>query len=263
MDLGIKNKTAIVQAASKGLGYSVAHALSAEGVKVVICARTASELNNAAAQIHESTSNPVLPVQCDVSRHQQLQTLFRQCRKEFGDPDILVCNAGGPPRGQFNDFTKDDWNQAFQTNFHSAVASVNQVVETMKTNGWGRLIFIASMAVKQPIDSLVLSNAARSALTAYAKTIANDLAPHGITVNCLLPGPHRTSRLEHLVNDIMEDESCSMEEAWEKLGTSTPLGRLGSPEELGALAAFICSTQAGFITGQSIVHDGGTIKGLF
>ena len=263
MDLGIQDKIAIIQAASKGLGYSVAHALSAEGVKVVICARTASELTNAAAKIHESTGNPVLPVQCDVSRRQQLQTLFRQCRKEFGDPDILVCNAGGPPRGQFNDFTKDDWNQAFQTNFHSAVASVNQVVETMKTNGWGRLIFITSMAVKQPIDSLVLSNAARSALTAYAKTIANDLAPHGITVNCLLPGPHRTSRLEHLVNDIMEDESCSMEEAWEKLGTSTPLGRLGSPEELGALAAFICSTQAGFITGQSIVHDGGTIKGLF
>ena len=262
MDLGIKDKIAVVQASSKGLGFGIAHALSAEGAKVVICARTVSELNDAAAQIHESTGNPVLPVQCDVSKHQQLQTLFRQCRKEFGNPDILVCNAGGPPHGHFSDFSKDDWNQAFQTNFHSAVSSVNQVVEAMKANGWGRLIFITSMAVKQPINSLVLSNAARSALTAYAKTIANDLAPYGITVNCLLPGPHRTSRLEQLVNGIMEDDSCSMEEAWEKLGTHTPLGRLGMPEELGALAAFICSTQASFITGQSIVHDGGTIKGL-
>ncbi len=262
MNLGLKDKIAVVQAASKGLGYSVALALSAEGAKVVICARTASELNNAATQINATTGNPVLPVQCDVSKHLQLQTLFRQCRKEFGDPDILVCNAGGPPRGQFNEFTKDDWNQAFQTNFHSAVSSVSQVVEAMKANGWGRLIFITSMAVKQPIDSLILSNAARSALTAYAKTIANDLASHGITVNCLLPGPHRTNRLEHLVNDIMEDDGCTMEEAWEKLGTDTPLGRLGMPEELGALAAFISSNQAGFITGQSIVHDGGAVKGL-
>ncbi len=262
MELGLKDKIAVVQAASQGLGLGIASALSAEGARVVICARTKSVLFAAATDMEETTGNQVLPIVCDVTKHNELQYLFRETRNNFGEPDILICNAGGPPRGKYSDFTKEDWNQAFQTNFHSAVASVNQVVKAMEAKQWGRILFITSMAVKQPIDDLILSNAARSALTAYAKTITSDLAPSGITVNCIMPGAHRTSRLEHLVNDIAEEEVCSLEEAWDRLGTSTPMGRLGKIDEIGALAAFLCSEKAAFITGQSIAHDGGSIKGL-
>lgn len=263
MDLGIRGKTAIVQASSKGLGYGVARALSREGVNLVMNARTKSEVFAAAAQLQEETGNSVHAVAGDVSRHQDLLNLFRECRQTFGDPHILVCNAGGPPRGHFADFNRQDWNSALQNNFTSAVTAVNQVVKPMLKNGWGRILFITSIAVKQPINDLVLSNSARSALTAYAKTIATDLAPNGITVNCLLPGAHRTSRLGQLVQDIVEEDGCSIEEAWDKLGTHAPIGRLGDIDEFGSLAAYLCSRQAAFITGTSILHDGGAFKGLF
>ncbi|MFH1852063.1 MAG: SDR family oxidoreductase [Candidatus Neomarinimicrobiota bacterium] len=263
MDLGIAGKIAVVQASSKGLGFGIARELSIEGVNVVICARTKSAVFDAAHRIQEVSGNPVHPVVCDVSQPEQLPGLFRECREIFGDPDILVCNAGGPPRGKFNDFTDADWQAALQTNFLSAVAAVQQVVPAMREKHWGRILFITSIAVKQPIDDLVLSNAARSALTAFAKTITAQLAPDGITVNCLLPGAHRTSRLEQLVNEIVEEEGCTIEEAWDRLGTHTPIGRLGDIEEFGALATFLCSRQAAFITGQSVVHDGGAVKGLY
>ncbi len=262
MDLGISNKIAIVQAASKGLGFGIARALSAEGVNVVICARTKNGLSAAAERIHSQTGNPVHPVVCDLSKQQQIVGLFRECKNEFGDPDIIVCNAGGPPRGKFDEFTKDDWSQAFQNNFHSAVTSIKLAVPAMKKKQWGRILLVTSIAVKQPIDDLVLSNSARAAVTAFAKTVSNDLAAEGITVNCLMPGAHRTSRLEQLVNDIAEDDGCTIEEAWDKLGTHTAMGRLGTIEEFGSLAAFLCSENAAFITGQSIAHDGGSAKGL-
>ncbi len=263
MDLGLRNKIAVVQAASQGIGRGIATALSTEGAQVVICARTKSTLFDTASEIGELTGNSVHPIACDVTRHTDLVHLFRETRSVLGNPDILVCNAGGPPRGNFHNFGKSDWNAAFETNFHSAVTSVKQVVKAMQKQKWGRIIFITSVAVKQPIDDLVLSNAARSALTAYAKTIAGDLASSGITVNCIMPGAHRTSRLENLVNGIIAEEGCSIDEAWERLGTSTPIGRLGTIEEIGALGAFLCSEQAAFITGQSLVHDGGAVKGLY
>ncbi len=262
MDLGLTNKIAVVQGASRGLGYGVATALSREGVRVVICSRNRSEIESAAKSIQSEGGYPVLPVVCDVANPEQRANLFETCRKGFGPPDILVCNAGGPPPGNFTEFTEQDYKRALETNFLSAVESVRTVVEDMKTRRWGRILFITSMAVKQPIDSLILSNSARSALTAYAKTISRDLAPFGITVNCILPGLHRTRRLESLARQISENSGQTMEETWKELAADIPVGRLGTSEEFGAVAAFLCSGKASFITGQSIVHDGGTIRAL-
>ncbi|NOZ04162.1 MAG: SDR family oxidoreductase [FCB group bacterium] len=263
MDLGLANKIAVVQGASRGLGYGVANSLSTEGARVVICSRNRSEIESAAKTIQTASGNPVLPVVCDVTNPEQRTELFNNCRKGFGPPDILVCNAGGPPPGNFIDFTAQDYRKALETNFLSAVESVRSVVEDMKARGWGRILFITSMAVKQPIDTLILSNSARSALTAYAKTISRDLAPFGITVNCILPGLHRTQRLESLARQTSENTGKTMEETWDELAADVPVGRLGTIEEFGSVAAFLCSEKASFITGQSIVHDGGTVRGLF
>jgi 3-oxoacyl-[acyl-carrier protein] reductase len=262
MDLGLHDKVAVVQAASRGLGYGVAQALSGEGARIVICSRNRGDIETAAQQIQATTGSPVHPVVCDVASAEQRAALFEQCRKVFGEPDILVCNAGGPPPGKFTDFREQDYLDALQTNFLSAVDSVRQVVDGMKARRWGRILFITSVAVKQPIDDLVLSNTARTALTAYAKTISRELAPHGITVNCLLPGPHRTQRLEQLVREQVQRTGIAEETAWKRLTADVPVGRLGTIAEFGAAAAFLCSDRAGFITGQCLAHDGGTLRGL-
>jgi len=262
MDLGIKNKTAVVQASSKGLGLGVARALSVEGANVIICSRNLNEAEKAANDITSESGNPVIPVKCDVTIDIERENLFNVCRDNFGDPEILITNAGGPPPGKPQSFSLEDFSKAVENNFLSAVASVQSILPSMKNSGWGRIVFITSAAVKQPVQHLILSNTARSALNAYAKTLATDLASTGITVNTILPGMHKTARVRSLVESISKNEDRQIEEVWTEWQGKIPMGRLGTIEEFGSYVAFLCSKQAGFITGQALVHDGGATQGL-
>lgn len=262
MDLGIKGKTALVLASSRGLGFGVARALSLEGVRVVICSRNSDEAQQSASRIEKESGYHVLPAQCDVTVKSDIKTLVSICRETFGDPDILVTNAGGPPPGKPLEFSEKDYSMAFERNFLSAVTTIKSVLPGMMKKKWGRIILITSAAVKQPVQHLILSNTARSALTAYAKTLATDLASTGITVNTVLPGIHQTSRIEALIESISEAEGRPVDAVRDEWCSGVPMKRLGTVDEFGGLVTFLCSTGAAFITGQAIVHDGGATKGL-
>lgn len=263
MDLGIKNKTALVLASSKGLGYGVALALSREGSNVVICGRDEERLQSALQQIQSRTSNPVSGCPCDVSQLSDLDTLFTHCESTFGLPDILVYNNGGPPSGDPASFGPEAFNDAFHRGFHSAVYSIRKALPHMQQVGWGRILCMTSISVKQPLDDLILSNTTRTALTSYIKTMSRQVAKDGITINSILPGLHDTDRLRSLAKSIAEQNQISEEQGLQKIASDIPVGRLGTTEEFGAVAAFLCSVQASYITGQAVVHDGGVIRSTF
>lgn len=262
MDLGLKNRIAVVQSSSRGLGFGTASALSMEGAFVVICSRNEAGVVSAAKRIESMSRVKVLPVCCDVTTEAGRNSLFSACRNTYGEPDILVTNAGGPPPGNPLSFVEKDYKSALDNNFLSAVNSVKAILPDMLDRGWGRIIMITSAAVKQPVQNLILSNSARSALTAYAKTIANEVAGSGITVNTVLPGVHNTDRVQSLVETMAVKEGRKKEEVWEEWQSRVPVGRLGTIDEFGSLVTYLCSDKAGFITGQAIVHDGGATLGL-
>lgn len=238
MDLGIAGKRAAVAAASKGLGYGVAAALAAEGVQVAICARDQSAVDAAAAKIG------AVPVVADVSHVDGAVGFVRAAREALGGIDILVPNAGGPPPGDFAHTTVDQYLDAFELNCRGAIAMCYDVVPSMRAQQWGRIVAITSIAVRQPIPNLILSNTARAGLTGFLKTLAREIADDGVTVNSLLPGLHATERTKALH------------------GSSPPPGRLGDPADFGAFAAFLCSEHAKFVTGAAIQVDGGAYEAL-
>ena len=219
-------------------------------------------MNQSAESIKKKSGTEVLPVVCDISTDKGRDTLFETCIKHFGNPDILVTNNGGPKPGDPKSFEEKDYQSALNNNFLSAVSSVKKVLPSMIEKNWGRIIMITSAAVKQPVQHLILSNTARSALTAYAKTLATDLAKTGITVNTVLPGVHSTARVESLVNSIAQQENRTVKDVLDEWSARVPVGRLGTIEEFGSLVTYLCSRQAGFITGQAILHDGGGTLGM-
>jgi 3-oxoacyl-[acyl-carrier protein] reductase len=241
MELGISGRKAIVAAASRGLGYAVAEALVAEGVEVAICGRNAETIEAAAARLGAR------PFVADVSESQGAAAFVRAARDALGGVDILVTNAGGPPPGRFADVSDPaEYAKAFELNCLSTIAMCAEAVPTMQAQQWGRVVAITSIAVRQPIPFLILSNTARAGVTGFLKTLATEVAPDGVTVNSLQPGLHDTERLRGLGGDA----------------TGIPAGRLGTPEEFGAIAAFLCSQYAGFLTGAAIPIDGGASGGL-
>lgn len=262
MDLGIKNRIALVTGASKGLGRACAEALAAEGCRVAITARTEAEVNETAEAIAEATGAETLGVAMDVARVEDQERMFEAVRGRLGDPDILVTNAGGPPPGNFTDTALDEYARAFELNCMSAVRLTHACVPAMKRKSWGRIVMITSIAVKQPIGNLLLSNVARSGLTAFMKTVATELAPEGITVNAVLPGIHDTDRVRKLLENRTASEEITEEQARSDMIAGIPAGRMGLPAEFGALVAFLSSIQAGFITGTNILADGGAYRGL-
>jgi len=262
MDLGLGGKVAFVGGASKGLGRAAALALAREGAKVVVAARTRDSLEKTAADISRETGAEVRAMPVDLSRSGQVRTTIKTVLKDFGRVDILVNNAGGPPSGTFLDFGDDAWEAAFRLNLMSAVILARAVVPGMRDQGWGRIINLTSIAVKQPLDGLILSNSIRTGLHGWAKTLSNELAPCGITVNNVLPGFTLTDRVRSLARVQAEKEGVGPEEVMGRMEQAIPMKRLGRPEDVGDLVAFLASEQAGYITGVSIHIDGGFYSGL-
>jgi 3-oxoacyl-[acyl-carrier protein] reductase len=257
MDLGIKGKTAIVCAASKGLGKGCALALAREGVEVVISARGADALNATAEEIRKATGAKVTAVACDVTTEDGRKQILAACP----NPDILINNAGGPPPGDFKDFSLDDWRKAVEWNMITPIALTKATVYGMMDRGFGRIVNITSQSVKAPIASLELSNGARAGLTGAVAVMARRAVKHNVTINALLPGPFDTDRLRGSTKKMAELQGVSVEDAMNQRKTAVPAGRFGTTEEFGAAAAFLCSAHAGYITGQNLLLDGGIYPG--
>ncbi|MGA1569246.1 MAG: SDR family oxidoreductase [Ilumatobacteraceae bacterium] len=247
MDLGLAGRRALVTGASSGLGLSSAAALAAEGVRVVMVARDADRLGRAAATVEGDVH--VLPG--DVSDIDGVAELVATAAQMLGGLDIVVANAGGPPAGTFASTGLDAYLPALELNLLSTVAMCTAAVPLMRDSGWGRIVAITSISVREPIGNLILSNTARAGLTGFLKTLSREVAGEGITVNSLQPGLHRTPRLVDLHGDAVDD-----------LGAMIPAGVVGDPDDFGAIAAFLCSDAARFVTGAAIPVDGGAAHGL-
>ena len=263
MDLGLKGKIALIAAASKGLGKAAAMELSKEGASVVIAARGEETLRVAADEIRGLTGGRVLPVRADVTLLAEVEALVSTVIAAFGHIDILVNNAGGPRPGQFTDMTDENWLSAVDLNLMSTIRLTRLVLPGMREQRWGRIINITSVSVKQPIPTLILSNTARAGVVAMAKTLSGQVAAEGITVNSVCPGYALTDRVRNMASARAQTEGKSAQEIIATWESTIPAGRLGKPEELAALVAFLASERAAYITGTTIQVDGGFVQGLF
>jgi 3-oxoacyl-[acyl-carrier protein] reductase len=259
MDLGLKDKVAVVTAASKGLGKAAARAFALEGARLVMSARS-EVLDQAVQEICQETSSQVLAVRADVTRQADIDTLVAAAINEFGAIDILFINAGGPPPGTFLSLTPEDWEAACSLTLMSAVRLCYAVVPHMLERGEGSIVTTQSISVKQPIDNLILSNSLRMAVIGMMKTLANEVGPQGIRVNSINPGWTWTERVEQLISDRSGRSGASMEEEATKITTAIPLKRMGTVEEFGKAVAWLASPAASFIHGHALIFDGGMAK---
>lgn len=262
MNLGLEGRVAVVGGSSQGLGRAVAEALAAEGAHVVINSRSADKLAPVRDVIVEATGARVEAIACDLTASGGAEKLISDAVAALGKVDILVTNTGGPPAGMFEDHSAEVWSDAMAQNFDSVVNLTRAALPGMKDRRWGRIVNVTSISVKQPVEGLILSNSIRAGVTGFAKTISNEYARYNITVNNVLPGYTRTERLIHLAEAVSKRDGTSVDEVYEGWTNEIPFGRLAEPPEFGAVAAFLCSEQASYVTGQSIAVDGGWIKGL-
>jgi len=260
MDLELQGRVAAVAAASRGLGRAVAERLAREGARVAICARTEDALQQAAQEIQRQTGAEVLAVPADVSTPEGPKRFIAETLERFGHLDVLVTNAGGPPPGNFFDVSDAQWEAAFRLTLMSAVRLCREAIPPMQKQKWGRIVHITSVSVKQPLDNLLLSNSLRLAVIGLSKSLAVELAPYGITVNAVCPGPIATERLEQLIQAQAQMRGVSGEEARAAWTREIPLGRLGQPAELADVVAFLASERARFLTGVALQVDGGMVK---
>jgi 3-oxoacyl-[acyl-carrier protein] reductase len=263
MDLGIKGKVALVGASGRGLGRATAERLAMEGAHVAICDVDESVLDEA-KRIVKAAGNggSILAYRVDLTVAEDIERLVKRVRSDLGPVSILVTNSGGPPPGGFDEATDEKWEYAYDLTFLSAVRLIRGVLPDMKAQQWGRIINFTSRALKEPIPNLIISNAVRLAVGGMAKTLAGEVAPHGITVNNICPGPTTTDRALELAANRAEQKGISMEEELSLTAQNIPLGRLARPEEPAAAAAFLASETAGYITGISLLIDGGAVKAL-
>ena len=252
MDLGLKDRRALVTASSKGLGKACAAALAAEGARVYISSRDGDLLQKVTEEIHAAGWHAA-----DMSKPGDPEAAVEAAAKALGGLDILVVNAGGPPAGTFQSTSLESWDAAHRLTLMSAVRLVTAALPHLKKSDQGRIVIITSVSVRQPIPTLVLSNSIRAAVTGLAKTLARELGPDGITVNCMAPDAVLTDRIRHLA-----PAGVDLEEHIKRSAAEVPLRRMGDPTEFGATCAFLCSKQAGFITGQTIGVDGGKLLGV-
>lgn len=257
MDLGLDGRRALVTGASRGLGRACAESLVAEGARVAICARNEVALKQVANEIGAATW-----IAADLMEDGGPGRAVESALVALGGLDILVANAGGPPTGPFEHAGDSDWSIAFDLTLMSAVRLIRAALPYLKRSDMGRIINITGYGVKEPMSDLVVSDALRAAVTVTAKTIATDLAPFGITVNNIAPGPILTDRLRELYTVRAAGAGTSVAERIESEAALVPVGRVGRPEEVAGLCAYLCSSQAGFITGQSIVIDGGVNRAI-
>lgn len=247
MDLGLSGKRAAVAAASAGLGYASAEALVAEGVRVVICGRDRARIDDAAARLGGNAT----PLVADVGTPEGATGFVVEATEALGGLDILVTNAGGPPVGTFATTKVDDYPSALELNLLSVVAMCHAAVPSMQAQGWGRVVAITSISVRQPIANLILSNTARAGATGFLKTIAREVAGDGVTVNSVQPGLHVTERLTAFAGDLPDAKALGI-----------PAGFIGHADDFGKVVAFLCSEPARFVTGAHLQVDGGSYMGL-
>ena len=262
MDLGLKDRVAIVAASSQGLGKGVALALAREGAKLAICARTSGAIQAAAEEIRNVTGVEVLARAMDVTAQDQVGELVEETQRRFGRIDICVTNAGGPPSKTFAETSAADWISAVNLNLMSTVYLAREVLPVMQRQQWGRFITITSVAVKQPIDGLILSNSVRSAVSGLVKSLANEYGRYNVLVNNICPGYTRTERLTELSRRLAVRGATTPAEIERQWTHQIPLGRLGEVEEFASVVAFLASERASYLTGISLAVDGGLVRGI-
>jgi len=262
MDLGLQGKVAFVAASSQGLGFATAMELAKEGVNVALCARTESDLHDAAEKIRRETTVEVLTFPGDVTNTLDLDEIFNAIEDEWHRLDILVTNAGGPPAGTFDQIQPNQFREATDLNLQSTVEMTYRAIPLMRRHHWGRIIAITSLSVKQPIDNLILSNTARAGVVSFCKTVANSVADEGITVNVVCPGHFKTQRSIKLLRTWAEDSGVDVEEMEAQRSKEIPMKRYGDPRELADMITFLASERAAYVTGTAIQVDGGLIQGV-
>lgn len=260
MPYKLEDKIAVVFAASKGLGKAAAIALAKEGCRIAICSRDEAAITAAAVSIKAETGSEVFSQVADVESPQQIKDFISAVLSKWGRVDILINNAGGPPVKSFEETTDEEWEKYFAITFMSIVRAIREVLPGMKKAGWGRIINITSLSVKEPMPGLVYSNALRLAVVGLAKTISREVGPYGITVHNVAPGFHRTDGLERIVRKRMEigEKREDIYRAWQE---SVPLRKIGEPEDLAALITFLASDESRYMTGNTIQVDGGRYGG--
>jgi 3-oxoacyl-[acyl-carrier protein] reductase len=270
MELGLKGKTALITAGSRGFGKAVARELAAEGARVALCARGEADLALALAEVKEAgqeiwggMSGQCLARTLDVTDDAAVRGFIGETEKNLGPIDLLLVNAGGPPAGGFFDMDLDQWQAAYRLTIESAVRLCRLVLPGMMERGWGRIVQITSVSVLQPVENLTLSSILRPAVQGLTRNLALEGAQRGVTVNSVAPGYHTTSAVERLIKAKIEQTGCTREDVLSDWAKEIPMGRLGEPEELAALIAFLMSERAGYITGQCLVSDGGWVRGTF
>ena len=259
MDLGIRGKAALVCGASKGLGRGCATSLAREGCRVTIVARQREALEKTAGEIRAATGATVAIVAADITSEEGRAAALAACP----NPDILVTNAGGPPPGDFRKFSREDWLKAVSANMLTPIELIRATVDGMVSRRFGRIVNITSSAVKAPIAELALSNGARSGLTGFVAGLARETVAHNVTINNLLPGRFWTDRLISNTEFLAKEQGKTPEEVKREREKAIPARRFGTPEEFGGLCAYLCSAQAGYITGQNFLIDGGIYPGTF
>jgi 3-oxoacyl-[acyl-carrier protein] reductase len=257
MDLGLKGCKAFVAGASKGLGKACAKSLANEGVRVFVCSRNVEELKKAATGVGAAGYSAA-----DVSQPAEVKRVMAEAIAGLGGLDILVTNAGGPPTGPFDKAGDGDWDIAYQLTLMSAVRMIREALPALKASGRGRIVNLTGYGVKEPMTDLVVSDSVRAGVTVMAKTIASDLAPFGITVNNIAPGPIMTDRLVAIHAARAKSLGITIDEQFKRFSETIPVRRMGQPEEVGDLCAYLCSLQAGYLTGQAIVVDGGVNRSI-
>ena len=258
MNLGINGKVAMVCAASKGIGFASARRLVEAGCRVSICGRNEKSLTCAKEELGEQ----LFTYGCDLNESGASEAWYEATQKEFGDIDIFVHNNGGPPKGYVDEISLEDWEKGYKTVMESGIELANLVAPDMRKNGWGRIIYITSLAAKEPTSLLATSSVFRAGLMALVRLQASQFGPDGVTVNGVLPGHTMTDRQIKFIELIAKTEGISFEEAKKRQAAGTSLKRIGDPDEIGSAVAYLCSEPAGFITGVNLVVDGGYTKGL-
>lgn len=262
MDLGIKGKVAMVAAGSKGLGRAAALALAAEGCAVSLCGRDKEALAKVRAEL-EALGVPALVMAADVTKAEDLARWHQATVSTFGPVAILVTNTGGPKAAVFGDLTDGDWASGVESTLMNVIRMSRLVLPGMHAQRWGRIVHITSLVAKQPYPLLTISSTLRAGLSALTRTLATETAKDGITVNALLPGHIMTDRQQHLAELKSAADGITVAESFARTAALVPAGRIGNPEEVGAVIAFLCSQQASYLTGQSLLVDGGLVQGTF
>ena len=262
MDLGIRGRVAIVTASSRGMGRAIAEALAAEGCRVAICSRDAEAVEAAKREIRSALGAEVYGASVDVTDRDALAAFVADARERLGPVSIAVANAGGPPAGRFEDFGADDWIAAFRLNFLSTWTLIRSVLPDMRSQRWGRVVSLTSTSVRQPIEGLILSNGVRASVVGMLKTLASEYGPDNILFNNVGPGLIATDRLLSIAKRRAEAAGLELEEMIERMAGQTSLRRVGRPAEFAAVVAFLCSEQASYVTGSSLMIDGGLVRGV-